>query len=133
MPLAQKSWCAAPDYALSDRQTEALDQHILPYLTTGFSCLCLEGQTGSGKTEVYLQAAQAVLLQGKRVLILVPEIALMPQTIRRIQQRFGDIVAYYHSGIASQEPSSGSPLTVGQSRLLSARDQLCFCHLPVLA
>jgi primosomal protein N' (replication factor Y) len=61
----------------------------------------LHGVTGSGKTEVYLQAAQRTLEQGKTVLILVPEIALTPQALARFQARFGDIVAVMHSGMST--------------------------------
>jgi primosomal protein N' (replication factor Y) len=68
-----------------------------------FTAFLLEGVTGSGKTEVYLQVIEDVLLQGKQVLILVPEIGLTPQTVRRFQQRFGDIVAVWHSALTDHE------------------------------
>ncbi len=61
----------------------------------------LHGVTGSGKTEVYLQAAEATLNQGRGVIILVPEIALTPQALGRFQARFGDIVAVMHSGMSA--------------------------------
>jgi primosomal protein N' (replication factor Y) len=60
----------------------------------------LHGVTGSGKTEVYLQAAQMTLEQGRSVIILVPEISLTPQALARFQARFGDIVAVMHSGMS---------------------------------
>ena len=53
----------------------------------------LHGVTGAGKTEVFLQAAQYYLNQGKQSLILVPEIALTPLLIGRVQARFGERVA----------------------------------------
>ena len=68
--------------------------------------ILLAGVTGSGKTEVYLQAADAVLKQGKTVLILVPEIALTPQTVRRFKSRFDQYnhpVAVLHSELSSGE------------------------------
>ncbi|HWE59001.1 MAG TPA: primosomal protein N' [Solirubrobacteraceae bacterium] len=61
----------------------------------------LHGVTGSGKTEVYLQAAQTTLEQGRGVIILVPEIALTPQALARFQARFGDVVAVMHSGMSA--------------------------------
>ncbi len=64
-----------------------------------FSVHLLEGVTGSGKTEVYLEIEQKVLDQGRSVLILVPEIGLTPQTLKRFQARFGGAVATYHSGL----------------------------------
>ncbi|MBV9605211.1 MAG: primosomal protein N' [Solirubrobacterales bacterium] len=63
----------------------------------------LHGVTGSGKTEVYLQAVQAVLAAGRGAIVLVPEIALTPQTVGRFQARFGDIVAVLHSGLGQRE------------------------------
>lgn len=63
----------------------------------------LHGITGSGKTEIYLQLASEIIEQGKQVLILVPEISLTPQMVTRVQQRFGEAVAIYHSGLNDQE------------------------------
>ena len=63
----------------------------------------LHGVTGSGKTEVYLQAAEAALNAGGAVLVLVPEIALAPQTVARFQARFGDTVAVLHSQLGQGE------------------------------
>ncbi len=63
----------------------------------------LHGVTGSGKTEVYLQAAEATLNAGGSVLVLVPEIALAPQTVARFQARFGDTVAVLHSQLGQGE------------------------------
>jgi len=63
----------------------------------------LEGITGSGKTEVYLQAMAQVLREGKQVLMLVPEIGLTPQTLRRFQQRFDVPVVMLHSALTDRE------------------------------
>jgi primosomal protein N' (replication factor Y) len=63
----------------------------------------LHGVTGSGKTEVYLRAAAAALQRGRGVLVLVPEIALTPQTVSRFVDRFGDTVAVLHSRLAAGE------------------------------
>ncbi|MBM7867007.1 primosomal protein N' [Heliobacterium gestii] len=60
----------------------------------------LHGVTGSGKTEVYIRAIGEALAQGRQALLLVPEIALTPQTERRLRERFGDAVALLHSGLA---------------------------------
>jgi len=62
----------------------------------GFAVVLLHGVTGSGKTEVYLRAIADVVAGGKQALVLVPEISLTPQTIRRFKARFGRI-AVLHS------------------------------------
>ena len=63
----------------------------------------LEGPTGSGKTEVYLQACAAALERGLGTIVLVPEIALAPQTVGRFRRRFGDSVAIVHSSLGAAE------------------------------
>ena len=67
------------------------------------SVVLVDGVTGSGKTEVYLQAITPVLAAGKRVLVLVPEISLTPQTVSRFRGRFGDRVAVMHSKMSHGE------------------------------
>jgi primosomal protein N' (replication factor Y) len=59
----------------------------------------LFGVTGSGKTEVYLRAAAAAVARGGKALILVPEIALTPQMVSRVEARFGARVALWHSAL----------------------------------
>jgi primosomal protein N' (replication factor Y) (superfamily II helicase) len=63
----------------------------------------LHGVTGSGKTEVYLRACAEALARGRGVIVLVPEIALTPQTVARFQARFGDTVALLHSALSEGE------------------------------
>ncbi|MFH1117741.1 MAG: primosomal protein N' [Pseudomonadota bacterium] len=65
----------------------------------GFKPFLLFGVTGSGKTEVYLRAITEVLKHGKRALVLVPEIALTPQSARRFLRRLGGGLALFHSGL----------------------------------
>ncbi|MBV8597724.1 MAG: primosomal protein N' [Actinobacteria bacterium] len=83
---------------LTPEQRLAVDRIVAgggPYL--------LFGATGSGKTEVYLQACAAMLARGRGAIILVPEIALAPQTVGRVRARFGDNVAILHSGLTEAE------------------------------
>ena len=65
--------------------------------------LLLFGVTGSGKTEVYLQAIAAELAAGRGAIVMVPEIALTPQTVGRFASRFGDRVAVLHSALSDGE------------------------------
>ena len=90
---------AAPA-ALSEEQTAAVARILGAAPGTN---LLLHGPTGSGKTEVYLQACAAMLERGFGAIILVPEIALAPQTVGRVRARFGDRVAILHSGLTDAE------------------------------
>lgn len=63
----------------------------------------LHGVTGSGKTEVYMEMIEAVLRQGKQVIVLIPEIALTYQTVMRFYRRFGDTIALVNSKLSKGE------------------------------
>lgn len=84
--------------ALTPAQQAVLSQVLRG--DTGFAPYLLAGVTGSGKTELYLQLAAHFLSQGKTVLALVPEIALITQVERRFRARFGERVAVLHSGLS---------------------------------
>lgn len=68
-----------------------------------FRCHLLDGVTGSGKTEVYLCLLESVLQRGGQALVLVPEIGLTPQLLRRFRHRLGFEPAVIHSGLAAGE------------------------------
>jgi primosomal protein N' (replication factor Y) len=68
----------------------------------GFSVNLLYGVTGSGKTEIYLRCIEQVIARGKQAIVLVPEIALTPQTVRRFTARFPR-VAILHSGLSASQ------------------------------
>ncbi len=63
----------------------------------------LHGVTGSGKTEIYMHAIELALQRGQQAVVLVPEIALTPQTVRRFASRFPGRVAVVHSGLSDGE------------------------------
>ncbi len=65
--------------------------------------LLLHGVTGSGKTEIYLRSVAAALERGRSAIVLVPEIALTPQTAGRFVERFGEQVAVMHSRLSPRE------------------------------
>jgi len=85
---------------LSPAQDEAV---ALISTGTGVGEFLLWGVTGSGKTEVYLQAAARQLQSGRSVLLLAPEIGLIPQLLDRCRRRFGTQVLEYHSGMGERE------------------------------
>ena len=87
---------------LTVEQDQALNK-MVPLLGQGFKTILLAGVTGSGKTEVYLQMTRIALNKGLRVLVLVPEIALISQTERRFRARFKETVAVLHSGLSRGE------------------------------
>lgn len=69
----------------------------------GFRAILLDGVTGSGKTEVYFRAIEAVVRRGQQALVLVPEIALTPQTVARFTRRFSEHIVTYHSNLTETE------------------------------
>jgi primosomal protein N' (replication factor Y) len=85
---------------LSDGQSEALA--AIAEAGPGETVL-IDGVTGSGKTEVYLRAIEQVLTHRLGAIVLVPEIALTPQTVGRFRARFGEAVAVLHSRLAAGE------------------------------
>jgi primosomal protein N' (replication factor Y) (superfamily II helicase) len=84
--------------ALTADQQAALDA-IEPLLNpSNFAVRVIHGVTGSGKTELYIRAIEKVVAAGKRAIVLVPEISLTPQTVKRFTRRFAR-VAVLHSGL----------------------------------
>src|SRR4051794_31868666 len=95
---------AGSDSVLTDAQSAALADVVASMDSSADDRrVLLHGVTGSGKTEVYLQAVAACLERGRSAIVLVPEIALTPQTAARFEQRFGDAVAVLHSKLGAAE------------------------------
>lgn len=92
-------------FTLSPEQTYALTEivnSITNHPTANLHYL-LYGVTGSGKTEIYLRAAEETIKRGKQAIILVPEIALTPQAVRRFHARFPGQVGLVHSKLSEGE------------------------------
>lgn len=103
--------------------------------TLGDFCVHLiRGVTGSGKTEVYLRVIRRVLDAGKSSLVLVPEIALTPQTSQRFIDRFADAgVAVLHSGLsASERHLQWKRAAAGEARVVVGARSAVFAPLPNL-
>ena len=93
----------------------------------------LHGVTGSGKTELYLQAIDRVLQQGRSAICLIPEIALTPQTIDRFRARFGERVAVWHSRLtAAQRSSAWCRMMRGECPIVVGARSAVFSPVPRL-
>ncbi|MEX0716516.1 MAG: primosomal protein N' [Planctomycetaceae bacterium] len=91
-----------PDLRLNPEQRLALDRILELMRGREHRTVLLHGVTGSGKTEIYIQAIREVVAYGRQAIVLVPEISLTPQTIRRFRARF-DSVAVLHSHLTDAE------------------------------
>jgi len=99
---------AAPDWRrpgphLSSAQALAAADLVAKVNEGGFTTTLIDGVTGSGKTEVYFAAIAAALELGRQVLVLLPEIALSSQWLRRFTERFGAEPAQWHSDLGHAE------------------------------
>ena len=113
---------------LNDEQRAAADAIIGAH---GFSPFLLDGVTGSGKTEVYLAAIAACLAQGRQALVLLPEIALTPQALRRFRERLGADVVALHSGLGESERARGwLAVASGEAKVVLGTRSAVFVPLP---
>ncbi len=87
---------------LTAEQAATLERLVPAIESGGFAPFLIHGVTGSGKTEVYLAAIEEVVARGREAIVLVPEISLTPQTIRRFRRRFAG-VAVLHSHLSDAE------------------------------
>jgi primosomal protein N' (replication factor Y) len=95
-----------PDFRsndLNDEQAAAVDALKTQIRSADYHATLLKGVTGSGKTEVYLEAVAEALRIGRQALVLLPEIALSAEFIKRIEARFGATPAEWHSGVTMTE------------------------------
>ena len=102
-----------PRYEVSDKksqspqltpvQTEAYNKLLSQYKSNKGAAYLLYGVTGSGKTQVFLKLIEDVVNDGKGVIVMVPEIALTPQTLGIFYSHFGDRVAVFHSALSAGE------------------------------
>ena len=115
--LAERGWVTSAEVSLVDGESrfavrmqgpELRDEQRAAVDAVGealghFGAFVLQGVTGSGKTEVYLRLVERVLQQGRRALVLVPEIGLTPQLVGRFRDRFDTPMAVLHSALTDNE------------------------------
>ncbi len=95
------------------------------------SAFLLNGVTGSGKTEIYLRAAEEAIRRGKQVIILIPEIALTPQTVRRFLARFPGQVGLVHSKLSEGERyDTWRRARMGKLKIIIGARSALFAPLP---
>ncbi|WP_415061698.1 primosomal protein N' [Bdellovibrio sp.] len=150
-PVGQVVQSAFPPLRKTDKQRQSKRPPVIPQLESdsalhltdeqqtcfesiaqysSFSTHLVFGVTGSGKTEVYLRLLDQVLKEGKRGLVLVPEISLTPQLIQRFARRFGDKIAALHSQLTDRERTNQwwDVVEGRKSILIGARSAL-FCPI----
>ena len=88
---------------LNSHQQAALGRITAALMEGKYKTFLLHGVTGSGKTQVYIESIRAILPMGKTAIVLVPEISLTPQTVRRFKAHFGAQVAVMHSQMSVGE------------------------------
>jgi primosomal protein N' (replication factor Y) len=136
--LPPPSWAAVesqgerPQLQLTESQRAAVDS-ILTTLRK-FAAHLLYGVTGSGKTEVYLRVIEAAIAGGGQALVLVPEIALTPQLVKRFRDYFTAGVEVVHSGLSDAERRDAwRAAHSGEARIIIGTRSAVFTSLPKLA
>jgi primosomal protein N' (replication factor Y) (superfamily II helicase) len=126
-PSAPQAGMPAP--ALHVEQEAAV--HAVAEAFGSFQAFLLDGVTGSGKTEVYLALIERALAQGRQALLLVPEIGLAPQTVRRLRERLGVPIEVLHSNLAEGERARAwLRMRSGESKVVLGTRSAVFTPLP---
>lgn len=132
-PIEQlpKSVLAEIPLKLTNEQQQVVQ--LLVSKEGSFSPALLQGVTGSGKTEVYLQLIQHLLEKGKQVLVLIPEIGLTPQTLKRFEKRFNRRVVAMHSAMTDRDRLDAWRTAMeGQAAVVLGTRSAIFTPLPKL-
>jgi len=118
-----------PGPQLTDGQRKAVEK--ISQDLRHFHCHLLDGITGSGKTEVYMSLMEEVLARNRQVLVLVPEIGLTPQLLRRFRQRLGLEPAVIHSGLSQgQRLEAWAAARAGRALLIVGTRSALFTPMP---
>lgn len=118
------------DIVLSDEQQKAFDG-ISALIDEGKpEAALLYGVTGSGKTSVFIKLIQYVLDKGRNVIMLIPEISLTPQVVRKFQGLFGNKVSVMHSNLSlTQRLDEFKRVKAGKARIVVGTRSAVFAHL----
>ena len=121
-----------PAFQLNDDQLNAVAAITDKIEISGFNAILLHGVTGSGKTEVYMECIQKVVDRGQQAIVLVPEIALTPQTERRFIERFGN-VSVLHSGMTGvRRHQQWRQIAEGRANVIVGARSAVFAPVPDL-
>lgn len=125
---------SAPKLSPTAAQKEAIDSLLAASRTSAPGTHLLRGVTGSGKTLVYIELLREIVdVQGRTAIVLVPEIALTPQTVGRFKAAFGDRVAVLHSALSDGERyDEWRSLRSGEKRIVVGARSAVFAPLPDL-
>lgn len=132
-PLEGEEYFITQPKKLTGEQKTALDSISKSIDEKSFQTHLLFGVTGSGKTEVYLQAIDKVLGQGRTAIMMVPEIALTMQTIERFRCRFQNKIAVLHHRLSDGERyDAWHGIRKGEISIVVGARSAVFCPLPNL-
>jgi len=113
------------------RQQRSIIDSVASGIEAGFDVHVLHGVTGSGKTEIYLHVIERLMARGKAAIVLVPEIALTPQTVGRFLERFEQGIAILHSGLtAAQRHEQWAMIARGEARVVVGARSAVFAPFP---
>ena len=145
--LAERGWVTSAEVSLTGGESrfavrmqgpELRDEQRVAVDAVGealgrFGAFVLYGVTGSGKTEVYLRLVERVLQQGRRALVLVPEIGLTPQLVGRFRDRFDTPMAVLHSALTDTERlAAWRDAFSGHARIVLGTRSAVFAPVPDL-
>ncbi|MEM7167108.1 MAG: primosomal protein N' [Planctomycetota bacterium] len=136
-PVADKTAVAATAgggdlLQLTEEQSAAVAEICQALAARHFTPFLLEGVTGSGKTEVYLRAIRRAVADGGGALVLLPEIALTPQTVARFEERFGEVAVLHSMLPAGERAEAYRRLRSGELQVAIGARSAVFAPLPEL-
>ncbi|MEG1620460.1 MAG: primosomal protein N' [Oscillospiraceae bacterium] len=115
---------------LNESQEKAYKELLTLIEKNTFETALLYGVTGSGKTSVFMKLIEAVINKGQNVIVMVPEISLTPQTVRKFQKCFGDKTAVLHSSLTmAQRLDEWKRIREGKARIVVGTRSAVFAPL----